>query len=80
MSNDRQHGKSMDHQNRPGMHLVHLSEDLHKDFARLVARQIQAIHYNARWSESESLFMWDIKISDGILPGWKLAGEPRQFL
>ena len=51
------------------MHLVHLSEDLHKDFARLVARQIQAIHYNACWSESESLFMWDIKISDGILPG-----------
>ena len=59
----------MGNQNRFGMHLVHLSEDLHKDFARLVARQIQAVHYNARWSESESLFMWDIKISDGDLPG-----------
>ena len=42
---------------------------LHKDFAHLVARQIKAVHYNARWLESESLFMWDIKISDGILPG-----------
>ena len=56
-SNDRQHGRSMGHQNRPGMHPCRPLEDLHKDFARLVMRQIQAIHYNARWWESKSLFM-----------------------
>ena len=56
-SNDHQHDKSMDHQNRPDMYLCRLLEDLHKDFARLVAYHLQAIRYNACWWESECWFM-----------------------
>ena len=52
-SNDHQHGRSMGHQNRPGMYLARLWEDPHKDFARLVACHFQVIHYNDCWLVSE---------------------------